>query len=68
MTQADGSYQFDRFVEDIQTQEIQRLNYQSQILQTLDRQIWQNAGLTPPCEDSISVVVRERLVRRWRSF
>ncbi len=41
-----GSYQFDRFIDDIQIQEINRLNYQSQILQTLEQKIWKNAGLT----------------------
>ncbi|PSB01855.1 class I SAM-dependent methyltransferase [Merismopedia glauca] len=47
MKQVNGSYQFDRLISNIQTKEIQRLNYQSQMLQNLEQKIWQNAGLTP---------------------
>jgi ubiquinone/menaquinone biosynthesis C-methylase UbiE len=47
MKQADGSYQFDRFQCELKLKEIQRLNYQSQILQNLEQNIWQNAGLSP---------------------
>lgn len=47
MTQADGSYQFDRFQDTIQTQELERLDYQSQSLHALEEKIWREAGLTP---------------------
>jgi ubiquinone/menaquinone biosynthesis C-methylase UbiE len=47
MTQTKGSYQFDRFQSDLQTQELQRLDYQSQILHGLEQKIWRSAGLTP---------------------
>lgn len=47
MNQTNGSYQFDRFVPTIQNREIERLNYQSQVLHDLDLQIWQKAGLEP---------------------
>jgi ubiquinone/menaquinone biosynthesis C-methylase UbiE len=47
MIQAKGSYQFDRFQGNIQTQELQRLDYQSQILHGLEQKIWRDAGLTP---------------------
>jgi ubiquinone/menaquinone biosynthesis C-methylase UbiE len=47
MNQADGSYQFDRFQGTIQTQELQRLDYQSNTLHGLEEKIWRSAGLTP---------------------
>lgn len=46
MNQSDGSYQFDRFQDNIQVQEQQRLEYQSQILLSLEQRIWISAGLT----------------------
>ena len=47
MTQADGSYQFDRFDGDIQIQEQQRLTDRSEVLLPIERKIWESAGLTP---------------------
>jgi ubiquinone/menaquinone biosynthesis C-methylase UbiE len=41
-----GSYQFDHFDPQAQTKEIQRLEYKTQILQTVEKQIWHRAGLT----------------------
>ncbi len=50
MNRADGSYQFDRFDGDVQTQERRRLNDRARVLQSLDRKILQAAGLTPTME------------------
>lgn len=50
MNQSDGSYQFDRFQDNIQVQEQQRLEYQSQILLSLEQRIWTSAGLTTNME------------------
>jgi ubiquinone/menaquinone biosynthesis C-methylase UbiE len=47
MNRTDGSYQFDRFDGDIQTQERRRLNDRARVLQSLDRKILEMAGLTP---------------------
>ncbi len=44
MTQADGSYQFDRFDGNIQIQEQQRLTDRSEVLLPIERQIWAAAG------------------------
>jgi ubiquinone/menaquinone biosynthesis C-methylase UbiE len=41
-----SSYQFDRFGQQAQAQEIQRLEYKSRILQGMEARIWRNAGLT----------------------
>lgn len=46
MQQTTGSYQFDRFDEQAQAQEMQRLDYKSRILQGVEAKIWRNAGLT----------------------
>jgi ubiquinone/menaquinone biosynthesis C-methylase UbiE len=46
MPQTTGSYQFDRFDQQAQIQEMQRLDYKFRILQSVEAKIWRDAGLT----------------------
>jgi ubiquinone/menaquinone biosynthesis C-methylase UbiE len=46
MQQTTGSYQFDRLNNSAQAQEMQRLDYKSQVLQVIEAKIWRDAGLT----------------------